>query len=63
MGLLSPFVPLLRELREMRYLWNVPIRMDNERLKAVLGAEPHTPLDIAVRNTLIGLGCLGDELA
>jgi uncharacterized protein YbjT (DUF2867 family) len=43
---------------ELRYLWNVPIRMDNERLKALLGAEPHTPLDLAVRNTLIGLGCL-----
>ena len=28
---LSPFVPLFRELTEMRYLWNVPIRMDNKR--------------------------------
>jgi hypothetical protein len=37
--------------------------MDNKRLKAVLGAEPHTPLDIAVRNTLIGLGCLAGEHA
>jgi nucleoside-diphosphate-sugar epimerase len=60
---LSPFVPLFRELTEMRYLWNVPIRMDNERLKAVLGAEPHTPLDIAVRKTLIGLRCLANEPA
>jgi nucleoside-diphosphate-sugar epimerase len=56
--LLSPFVPLFRELAEMRYLWNAPIRMDNARLKAVLGAEPHTPLEAAVRDTLIGLGCL-----
>jgi nucleoside-diphosphate-sugar epimerase len=56
--LLSPFVPLFRELTEMQYLWNVPIRMDNVRLKTALGSEPHTPLDIAVRNTLIGLGCL-----
>ncbi len=61
MRLLTPFVPLFRELAEMRYLWNVPIRMDNKRLKAVLGAEPHTPLDIAVRNTLISLGCLPPE--
>ena len=61
MQVLMPFVPLFRELVEMRYLWNVPIRMDNKRLKAVLGAEPHTPLDIAVRNTLIGLGCLAGE--
>lgn len=59
--LLSPFVPLFRELTEMHYLWNVPIRMDNERLKAVLGNEPHTPLDVAVRDTLLGLGCLKGE--
>jgi hypothetical protein len=32
--------------------------MDNARLKSVLGAEPHTSLDEAVRTTLIGLGCL-----
>ena len=56
MRLLSPFVPLFRELLEMRYLWKVPIRMDNARLKTALGSEPHTPLDIAVRDTLIGLG-------
>ena len=61
MQVLMPFVPLFRELVELRYLWNVPIRMDNKRLKAVLGAEPHTPLDIAVRNTLIGRGCLAGE--
>ena len=54
----SPVVPLFRELAEMRYLWNAPIRMDNRRLKATLGDEPHTPLDVAVRATLIGLGCL-----
>ena len=58
MRLLSPFVPLFREVLEMQYLWNVPIRMDNVRLKTALGLEPHTPLDVAVRNTLIGLGCL-----
>jgi nucleoside-diphosphate-sugar epimerase len=63
MRLLSPFVPLFRELLEMRYLWNVRIQMDNKRLKAVLGGEPHTPLDTAVRNTLISLGCLAGEPA
>ena len=56
--LLSPFVPLFRELSEMRYLWLTPIRMHNARLTAILGAEPHTPLEDAVRETLIGLGCL-----
>jgi nucleoside-diphosphate-sugar epimerase len=56
--LASPFVPFLRELREMRYLWRKPIRLNNARLVATLGAEPHTTLDHAVRTTLIELGCL-----
>ena len=58
--LLSPFVPLFRELTEMRYLWNVPLHMGNEKLRAVLGSEPHTPLNVAVRTTLAGLACLPD---
>jgi nucleoside-diphosphate-sugar epimerase len=57
--LAAPFVETLRELRRMRYLWNTPVRMDNASLVAALGAEPHTPLDIAVEETLQGLGCLG----
>jgi nucleoside-diphosphate-sugar epimerase len=61
MRTLAPFVPLFGELAEMRYLWNIPIRMDNARLRALLGSEPHTPLDIAVRETLIGLGCLSRD--
>lgn len=56
--LASPFVATFRELREMRYLWTAPIRMDNDRLKAVLGREPHTPLDEAVQATLEGMGCI-----
>ena len=59
MALASPFVPLFRELREMKYLWEQPVRMSNARLRAALGAEPHTPLDEAVRATLLDLGCLG----
>jgi len=61
MRLLSPFVPLFRELTEMRYLWTTPVRMENTLLSAVLGSEPHTPLDEAVRQTLAGLGCLGQR--
>ena len=56
--LAAPFVTLFREMKEMRYLWREPHRMDNARLVAFLGAEPHTPLDEAVRTTLAGLGCL-----
>jgi len=56
--LASPFVTTFRELLEMRYLWREPLRMDNRRLVAFLGQEPHTPLDDAVKASLIGLGCL-----
>jgi nucleoside-diphosphate-sugar epimerase len=48
----------MRELLEMRYLWRQPLRLSNARLAAVLGREPHTPLDEAVEATLVGLGCL-----
>lgn len=58
MALAAPFVATLRELREMRYLWRTPVRMDNAKLLAVLGHEPHTPLDVAVKATLEGMGNL-----
>jgi nucleoside-diphosphate-sugar epimerase len=54
----SPFVTVLREMLELRYLWQQPARLDNARLVTFLGAEPHTPLEVAVRATLRGLGCL-----
>ncbi len=56
--LARPFVPLMRELHEMRYLWKRTIRLDNRRLVERLGAEPRTPLDEAVKTTLLSLGCL-----
>ena len=49
---LSPFMETLRELIEMRYLQEKPIGLDNAKLLAFLGAEPHTPLDTAVRGAL-----------
>lgn len=57
-ALAAPFVPTLRELREMRYLWRTPVGMDNAKLVAFLGREPHTPLDEAVEAALEGMGCL-----
>jgi nucleoside-diphosphate-sugar epimerase len=54
----SPLVTVLREMLELRYLWQRPVRLDNAKLIAFLGAEPHTPIDAAVRATLVGLGCL-----
>ena len=56
--LAAPFVTTLRELLEMRYLWRREVDMDNRRLVALLGREPHTPLDEAIEATLAGLGCL-----
>jgi nucleoside-diphosphate-sugar epimerase len=52
------FDATMRELLEMRYLWEQPVRMDNARLLALLGTEPHTPLDAAVEATLAEMGCL-----
>jgi nucleoside-diphosphate-sugar epimerase len=56
--LAAPFVTTFREMREMRYLWRKSLCMENARLEAMLGREPHTPWDVAVETTLEGLGCL-----
>jgi hypothetical protein len=37
---------------EMRYLWQVPLQLDNEKLRAAIGAEPHTPIETALAATL-----------
>jgi len=56
---LQPVVRLFREMAEMRYLWSTSISLDGGKLEAFLGdALPKTPLDVAVRETLVGLGCL-----
>jgi nucleoside-diphosphate-sugar epimerase len=57
MRLASPFVPMLREVMEMKYLWDRPVRLRNDLLRATLGAEPRTALNEAVQATL---GFLGD---
>ncbi len=57
--LCSPFVPLFKELQEMRYLWQREVRMGNETLVDFLGEEPRTPVDEAVFATLMDLGCIG----
>ncbi|MFA5122327.1 NAD-dependent epimerase/dehydratase family protein [Zavarzinia sp.] len=51
-ALAAPFKPDFRELLELKYLWQRPVRLRNDRLLATLGREPHTPLDEAVRATL-----------
>ena len=36
----APFSAFMRELLEMRYLWQVPLRLDNSKLVGRLGTEP-----------------------
>lgn len=50
--MLAPFHRTSKELLEMRYLWQHPLRLDNSRLLATLGTEPHTPWQQAVTETL-----------
>jgi nucleoside-diphosphate-sugar epimerase len=56
--LIAPFNETMREMLEMRYLWETPVLLDNARLVARLGAEPHTPIDEALRAALAGLNVL-----
>ncbi len=49
LNLLAPVVPFLRELREMRYLWQQEVTLDGTRLRESLGGEiPWTPLPEAL---------------
>jgi nucleoside-diphosphate-sugar epimerase len=56
--LAAPFSPFLRELLEMRYLWRNPIKLDNRKLVALIGDEPHRPLEEALHDVLAAFGCL-----
>ena len=55
MRLAAPFVEVCREMVEMRYLWRVPIELDNTKLRALIGDEPRTPFDQAVGASLDAL--------
>jgi len=59
--LIAPFNQTMRELIEMRTYWQHPVRLDNSALVALLGEEPHTPLNTAMAETLDALGCLRDS--
>ena len=52
------FVPTWKALLEMRYLWNTPHALANDKLTALIGTEPHTPLPQAVYAALVDLGLL-----
>ena len=53
--LAAPGVPMFRALLEMRYLWQRPHRLDDARLRALLGPVPATPLADVVRQCIAGL--------
>lgn len=56
--LVAPFSETFREMLEMRYLWEQPLELDNRKLVAFLGEEPHRPLADAIGETLREFGCL-----
>ena len=51
-SLVAPFLPEMKELVELKYLWDRPVRLCNDLLVETLGREPHTPIDEAVGATL-----------
>lgn len=56
--LASPLVPAWASLLEMRYLWDTPHALANDKLTALIGAEPKTAFEIAVLQSLVDLGLL-----
>lgn len=49
-------VAMWREISQISYLWHRPHRLSGEKLSSVIGKEPHTPLEPAVRQALNDLG-------
>lgn len=56
-------IPEWAAMAEMRYLWTTPHALDNARLVALIGEEPHTPLAHAVSRALGELGIIGGPQA
>lgn len=61
MRTLAPFGGFPREAAEIAQYWRHPLRLDSRRLIQLIGPEPRTALDVAVRNSLIDMGCLSDQ--
>jgi len=49
-------VPMLREIAEMSYLWHTPHALDGTALQRAVGSLPSTPIEAALRATLMALG-------
>jgi nucleoside-diphosphate-sugar epimerase len=56
------FSPSFAAAVEMRYLWTTPHALDNRKLVALLGAEPHRPLVQAAAMALHELGFTRDAV-
>ncbi len=59
--LAAPFNETFREMLEMRYLWDKPVGLDNAKLVRFLGEEPHTPINVALKATLVDMGLIEDR--
>jgi len=56
--LAAPFSGFMREAAEIAPYWRHPVLLDNARLVELIGSEPRTPLEQALRTSLIDMGCL-----
>lgn len=56
--LAAPFNGFMREAAEIAPYWRHPVLLDNTRLVDLIGSEPRTPLEQAVRASLVDMGCL-----
>ncbi len=61
LSVLAPFGGFPREATEIAPHWRHPVRLENGRLVALIGDEPRTDLDTALRVSLESMGCLGAE--
>jgi NAD(P)-dependent dehydrogenase (short-subunit alcohol dehydrogenase family) len=52
MRMLSPVVPMWREVLEMQYLWDQPHSLAGDRLQRLAGPVSHTPLPLALQQAL-----------
>ena len=55
--------PTWAALLEMRYLWEMPHSLDNSKLTALIGPEPHTPLPQALCLALADLALMNPKPA
>jgi nucleoside-diphosphate-sugar epimerase len=58
MRVMSPLVPMWRELLKMRYLWQRPHRLDDSALVELIGSIPRTTLQQAVDAALADVAAL-----